>query len=91
MQANTEGRLQSEGQGDWELSPDEWPAWEVLQACWTNWRIVAGFNSAHYEGIDYSSMESAIRLLGIKRTKHREVFWMVRVMEDEARKWLNKR
>lgn len=75
---------------DIELSPDEWRAWQVFLAVRSNWRIVAGWGAAHYEGIDYSSLESAIRLMGIGRRHWPDVFSMVRVMEDEARNWINK-
>ena len=59
--------------------------------CQTQWRICVGFGSASYEGIESTSIESAMRMLGVRRSKQRDVLWMVRVMEDEARKVFNKR
>ena len=75
---------------DYELSPELWDAWEVFNACNTQWRISVGFAAVRYEGLDFSSLEIAMRLLGIQRKKWRDVFWMVRVMQDEAIQFLNK-
>lgn len=90
-QANAEGGVASESDEVVELSPREWRAWEVFSAVRTNWRIVATWGAVHYEGIDYGSLEAAMGMLGTLPEHRREVFWMVRVIEDEARKWLNKR
>ena len=60
-------------------------------ACATNWRVLIGIGLVHYEGIDYASLQAAMDLLGIARKRRRDVFWMVRVLEAEAAKWINKR
>lgn len=80
----------SEG-GDFELSPPEWQAWQVFSACATQWRVLLGLGMVHYEGIDYGSLQAVIALQGIRRKHHPRVFWMVRVLEAEAAKWINKR
>ncbi|MBX9833607.1 MAG: DUF1799 domain-containing protein, partial [Burkholderiaceae bacterium] len=50
-----------------------------------------GIGLLHYEGIDNTAMHSAMQMLGVKRREQRNVLWMVRVLEGEARKFLNKR
>ncbi|WOI46968.1 DUF1799 domain-containing protein [Acidovorax sp. BLS4] len=90
-QANAEAGVAPESDEVVELSPREWRAWEVFGAVRTNWRIVATWGAVHYEGIDYGSLQAAMQMLGTPQKRRSEVFWMVRVMEDEARKWLNKR
>ncbi|MEO8120465.1 MAG: DUF1799 domain-containing protein [Rhodoferax sp.] len=90
-QASVPGRLESPDVGDYELGPQQWAAWEVFLSCETQWRISVGFSDVRYEGLEYSSMESVVRMLGIKRKHQRDLLWMVRVMEGEALRWFNKR
>ena len=75
---------------DIELSPTEWRAWEVFHACWSNWRLVVGLGVMRYQGLDYVSVEAAMRMLGVPQKHHRTTFILVRSMESEARKWLNR-
>jgi len=75
---------------DVELSPDEWRAWEVFDSMWTNWRVIAGLSNVHYQGIDYAALEAVMRFHNVPKKHMRATFWMVRIMEDEARKWRNK-
>ena len=77
--------------GDFELPPEQYRAWEVFTACERNWRVLIGIGLVHYDGIDASAMQSAMHMLGVKRKHQRNVFWMVRVLEGEARKFLNQR
>ena len=81
---------QREKSEDYELPPEQWDAWQVFDALWTQWRMTVGWSRVVYEGLEYTSLESAMRMLGIPQKKWRDVFWMVRVMEDEARKLRNK-
>lgn len=89
-QASVQGRVDPQDAGDYELAPRQWAAWEVFLSCQTQWRISVGFSDLRYEGLEYASMESVVRMLGIKRKHQRGVLWMVRVMEREALKWFNK-
>lgn len=92
MQANQTARAEDSSQdGDFELPPELWRAWEVFTACERNWRVLIGIGLVHYDGIDNTAMQSAMQMLGVKRAHQREVFWMVRVLEGEARKFLNQR
>lgn len=75
---------------DHELSPELWDAWQVFSACQNQWRISVGFAALRYEGIEFTSLEIAMGIYGIRRKKRRDVLWMVQVMEDEAKKFLNK-
>ena len=76
---------------DVELPPEQWDAWQVFLGCEHNWRVLVGMSAVHYDGIDTTSMRSVMEMLGIKPRRQRDVFWMVRVLESEARKFLNKR
>ena len=92
MQANQTARAEDSSQdGDFELPPELWRAWEVFTACERNWRVLIGIGLAHYDGIDASAMQSVMHMLSVKPKHRRNVFWMVRVLEDEARKFLNQR
>ncbi|OGT57914.1 MAG: hypothetical protein A3E01_05425 [Gammaproteobacteria bacterium RIFCSPHIGHO2_12_FULL_63_22] len=92
MQAAQVARTEeAEQAGDFELPPEQWRAWEVFTACERNWRVLIGIGLVHYDGIDNTAMQSAMHMLGVKRKHQRNVFWMVRVLEGEARKFLNQR
>lgn len=92
MQAAQVARTEEgEQAGDFELPPEQWRAWEVFTACERNWRVLIGIGLVHYDGIDNTAMQSAMHMLGVKRKHQRNVFWMVRVLEGEARKFLNQR
>lgn len=80
-----------EDPADFELPPEQWQAWEVFLACERNWRVLVGIGLLYYEGIDNTAMHSAMQMLGVKRREQRNVLWMVRVLEGEARKFLNQR
>lgn len=92
MQAAQVARTEEgEQAGDFELPPEQWRAWEVFTACERNWRVLIGIGLVHYDGIDASAMQSVMHMLSVKPKHRRNVFWMVRVLEDEARKFLNQR
>jgi hypothetical protein len=44
----------------------------------------------HYLGLDRPSIESTLKLMGIKRKKHAEIFEKLLIMEDAALGVLNK-
>lgn len=90
MEATEASAPEPEAQGDHELSPREWRAWEVFDACWTNWRVIAGLGDVYWQGLDYAAVDVAMRMVGVSKKHWRDVFWMVRVLEDEARVWRNK-
>jgi hypothetical protein len=58
---------------------------------WNQWRIVAGLGGVFYEGIDHASLAATMELLGVKKSKRREVFFHVRILESEAKPLRNKR
>lgn len=90
MQSTEASAPEPEPLGDCELSPREWQAWEVFDAVSSNWRAIAGLGGLYWQGLDYPSAETAMRLLGVPTKRWRDVFWMVRVLEDEERTWRNK-
>lgn len=49
-----------------ELWEEHATAFGVFRACRTQWRIVAGMGGAHYQGLDYTAMESVMRMQGIE-------------------------
>ena len=92
LQAAAQSRMQGPADsGDVELSADEWQAWEVFRACETNWRVLIGIGLVHYEGIEYASLAAVMDMLAVPKKRRRDVFWMVRVLEGEAARWINRR
>lgn len=92
MQANRAACAEDSSQeDDFELPPELWRAWEVFTACERNWRVLIGIGLVHYDGIDATAMQSVMNMLSVKPKHQREVFWMVRILEGEARKFLNQR
>ncbi len=74
----------------YELWAEFADSWAVFQACGnTQWRLITGLNFARFQGLDYGSVETAIRLIGIPKKDRRRVFAEVRILEDEALKHLN--
>jgi hypothetical protein len=69
------------------VHPSNWKAYEVFEACETQWRIVAGMSGVFYQGIDYPSVMSVIDAWRVK--KRRKVFNQVRLIEMGARSVLN--
>ena len=76
------------GDDDFEVLPENWDAVEVFTSLGTQWKkmVVSSLSGGgvFYEGLDYSAVESAIRMFGFKRKRHRALFSAVRVMEREA-------
>lgn len=78
-------------EADYELSPDEWQAWEVYLACERQWRVIVGMGVLVYDAIENTAIESAMSMLDVPRKRRRGVLWMVRAIESEARKLLNQK
>jgi ribosomal protein L20 len=54
----------------------------------SQWNIVMGMSASRYIGLNYSGVESAMKMLKIKSTK--EMFSDIQIMEREALEVLNK-
>lgn len=52
--------------------------------------MLVGMGGAHYQGLDYPALESAMRMLGLRGKKAREAFWQLQVLEDEALTVINR-
>lgn len=67
--------------------------YQVFQACDTQWRMVTLSSMAgsivHYQGLEYTGVESALRMLGIKRKQWPRILAGIRIMERAARGVLN--
>ena len=81
----------AEDQGDVELAPELWPAWQCFLATWHQWRVIASMGGVFYEGIDHTSLHSCLELMGIKKKQRRATFMHVLTLESEARKLRNDR
>lgn len=46
----------------------------------TQWRV----GNAGPLGLDYNALTSVLRLLRVSRSEWQDVFWCVRILEDEA-------
>ena len=70
-----------EAQGDAvEIWPDNMQAVNVFIASSTQWRI----DSKRATGLDYTAVESTMRMMGIKRKDMGDILEDIRVMEYEA-------
>tara|TARA_R110002049_G_scaffold30388_8_gene104230 strand:- start:96 stop:353 length:258 start_codon:yes stop_codon:yes gene_type:complete len=65
---------------DYEVWPENWPAVQVFVACATQWRR-AGLEARRH-GLDYTAVESVMRLLEIQNPV--ATFQRVRRMEAEV-------
>lgn len=75
------GLTLEEAQGEaTEIWPDNLQAVNVFIAASTQWRTGA----AGATGLDYTALESTMRMMGVKRKEHGEVLEDVRVLEDTA-------
>ena len=63
---------------------------ELFLALGTQWRVVAvPMGGIVRQGIEYSAVEPALRMLGTKRNEWPEIFAGLRIMEDAALAVLN--
>lgn len=60
-------------------------------ATWDQWRIVAGPGFLLYEGIDHACLLGAMEMLGVKKSKRRDAFLYVRILQNEAKPLRNER
>jgi len=63
-----------------EVWPDNWPSFRVMDSMWTQWRAGAGGAT----GLDYGVLPNVMRLVGIPAKDRPRVFQDIRVMESEA-------
>lgn len=71
-----------------EVMHENWLALEVFLQCQTQWRMIAGMAGAFYQGLDYPSVETVIRLT-LPRKKRRKVFHAVQLIEQGALSAIN--
>ncbi|WP_035573005.1 DUF1799 domain-containing protein [Halomonas halocynthiae] len=45
-----------------EVWQEHTEALDVFLACRTQWRIIAGMSGAHHQGLDYTALESVMRM-----------------------------
>ncbi|WP_460100055.1 DUF1799 domain-containing protein [Pseudomonas sp. H3_C08] len=65
---------------EYEVWPDNWPAFLLFEAMSTQWRVGMGGAT----GLDYNALPPVASMLGMKRRDIPEVFHDIRVMEAEA-------
>lgn len=63
---------------DFELFPENWPAFCVFVGCSTQWRMSDG----QPVGLDYPAVESVMRVYGVDDA--RENFERIRILESAA-------
>ncbi|WP_336606095.1 DUF1799 domain-containing protein [Chromohalobacter sp. TMW 2.2271] len=74
---------------DTELWPEHREAFETFCACATQWRVIAGMGGAIHQGIDYTALESVMRMRGIE--DQAASFEQIRLIESGALGVINKR
>nr|WP_281242931.1 DUF1799 domain-containing protein [Halomonas muralis] len=72
-----------------EVWPEHWQALNVFLACRTQWRVIAGMGGVQYQGLDYTALESIMRMKGVDDTS--AVLEQVQHMETGALEGLNAR
>ncbi len=65
---------------EYEVWPDNWPAFLLFEAMSTQWRV--GMGGA--VGLDYSAIKPVASMIGIKRSELAQAFPDLRMMEAEA-------
>lgn len=65
---------------EYDVWPDNWPAFLLFEAMSTQWRVGIGGAT----GLDYNALPPVASMLGMKRREIPEVFHDIRVMEAEA-------
>jgi hypothetical protein len=63
-----------------EVWPDNWKSFLVMDSMWTQWRT--GARGA--TGLDYGVLPNVMRLVGVPAKDRPSVFQDIRVMESEA-------
>lgn len=57
---------------------------EAFAALGTQWRVVAGFGGAFWQGLDYAAIPATLDLMGVPAERRGEVFAGLRLMEAAA-------
>lgn len=70
----------------YELWHDNQATYDVFIALASQWRVLVGMASLHYQGICYTAIESTVKLMGIKRKRWPKLFAELRMMEAAALK-----
>lgn len=60
--------------------PDNWQALDVFVAMQTQWR----FSAIGPTGLDYSALDSVMRLRGVRKRDRADAFEAIRIMEGAA-------
>ncbi len=68
-----------------------WPALNIFCATWQQWRKVAVNNNLVRDCMDWTQVEAALNLSGIKRAGWPLIFEGLRAAESEALKFLQRR
>ncbi|AMS13140.1 hypothetical protein A3218_01970 [Pseudomonas chlororaphis] len=63
-----------------EIWPDNWLSFLVMDSMWTQWRVGVGGAT----GLDYGVLPGVMRLVGVATKEWQRVFEDIRVMEAEA-------
>ena len=71
--------------------PENWQTVRVFCALGTQWRCIAGLGGAAYQGLIYSAIPVALRMLGVPRVEWQAVFAGLQTMEAAALAVLNRR
>ena len=65
---------------EYEVWPDNWPAFLLFEAMSTQWRV--GMGGA--VGLDYNAIKPVASMIGLKRAELTQAFPDLRMMEAEA-------
>jgi hypothetical protein len=66
-----------------------WPTMTIFWATWNQWRKVVLNNKVVRDGIDWTQVEAALTLSGIKRSQWPLIFAGLQAAETEALEFLN--
>jgi len=76
---------------DFEVYPENQEPLAIFLCMQTNWNISAGFSGVVFQGLNYSALESVLRLMQIPRKRWRSMFEDIRVLEMSAIPLLNQK
>ena len=78
-----------EGSETFGVWPEHREVVELFMACATQWRVIDGVRGTRFAGLDYTGVDVAMRMYGIRGQRRREVFEGVQIMEVSAMEVLN--
>lgn len=88
-------RLREEAKADqpdtFGVLAENWKSFQVFDALGDQWRIVAGFSGAHFQGIDYKALPIVEKRMGVKKRNRARIFNDLRIMAAEAKAILNEK